>query len=845
MRLYLAEKRQQGEVIAKFLDPSANTDNKGGFIRLSSGDLVSWCRGHLYELAQPDEYDPKWRSWELEVLPIIPQRWKLIPKLDAEQQRLTINKLLYECDETVLCTDFDREGQYLGMNAIYEAGISDLSHILRAKLTALDTLSLKRAFSDLEPVEKSMSLYYSALARSHSDWLVGMNLTRLYTCLGRNVGCDGVVNLGRVITPAAALVAHRDAQIANFKSEDYYEIYADLIVQHGQFRAKWQPSDELKNEHGYVTDHNKVEAVAERLHGGSFSITGVERKTVQENPPLPFSLTELQAYCASHLGLTPSQTLKVVQSLYDRQYVSYPRTDCRYIPKSQHADAKMIFKALASDPGFTTIVNGCNPDLVSRAFDDKKFEGHSHNAIIPTSTPVDLKTLEPNEAAVYDVVRRYYCAQFYAPADYDVLRVSLKCQGENFTATGRTLRVPGYRVIFAPDTLKDIDSSVKAKEQKDFATSIPQLSQGEAVSPKEINIENKKTRPPKHYTMASLTRAMESIGSGLITDESVKNNREMTDFLKKHGIGTAATRAQIIDNLFKYGWCVTEDNCVIATQRAHEILSALPGSIKSPETTALWEDGLNRIAQMDPRRAPAGAQAFERKITEVVGELISRCTDKENQKIIEGKLSKAGSLSSKHETTEYKCPQCGKPLRRFKGKYGIFWGCHECKATFQDLNGKPLLQPEKNVPRCPKCGKPLRLIKSKKGALWWICQDKENCDYIVADLNGRPAPEEKCPACGSALKRCQSKNGSWFWVCTNKSCGKFFDDLGGQPLLEVRKCPKCGREMRLATRDKNGKAVAPYFYCTGYKEGCYCKVDKYGKILPDPKPLYKKGHKEK
>jgi len=844
MRLYLAEKRQQGETIARFLDPGARP--KGAWAELSGGDIVTWCRGHLYELAEPGDYDPAWKDWSADALPMIPQRWKLVPREGPQSQRQAVNRLLSKCDEVVLCTDFDREGQYLGMNALYEAGFSDLSRVFRAKLTALDAASLKRAFSSIEPVEKSMPLYWSALARSHSDWLVGLNLTRLYTCMGRAAGVSGVVNLGRVITPAAALVARRDAQIALFKPKDYYEIKADLIVQHGRFTAKWQPPRELQDGDGLVTDTRAAQEALSRIRAESFSVSGVEAKRQAENPPLPFTLAELQAWCASRLGFQPSRTLKIAQELYDRRIASYPRTDCAYIPEAQHAEARAILQALASDPKFAGIVAGCDPGIKSRAFSDRKFQGHAHNAIIPTTEAAGAADLDSDCMAVFDIIRRRYCAQFYAPAQWDCVKVSLLAGGESFSASGRTLAVPGYRVIFAPGALDEAEGGKPAPAQQ----RIPPVSQGEAAAPEDVRIEPRKTRPPKHFTLASLTRAMEGVGSALAEGGGAKASPEIMAFLKDHGIGTAATRAGIIDNLFKYGWCVKEGGNVIATRRAHEILAALPDAVKSPETTAAWEDSLDRISSMAPSEAERGAAEFEARIAQAVTALIGRCRGPEAAAFIASHLAKAaGGESAADGRPAPKCPGCGQPLRKFKGKSGgMFWGCRQCGTTYQDWKGAPLIPPSgPSAPKCPRCGSPLKPVKSRKGGLWWICQGpgggKEGCGYVAADAGGRPSPAFKCPKCGKLLRRCRRKDGSgWFWTCGEH----FFEDLQGAPVLDPPRCPDCGRPMRLCTRGKDGKPVAPYFWCTGWKEGCHCRVDKYGKRIEgvSGRRARARGHKE-
>ena len=538
MRLYLAEKHDQGDKIAKLLDPGLNVkaDKRATSHTLSNGDVVSWCRGHLYEPAPPEHYNPAYKQWKLSDLPFRPQHWELMPKEESEYNRSAVNELLSQADEVVICTDYDREGQVLGMTALFEAGFSNFSKIFRAKITELNSAELKKAFDHIEPISNSMPMFYSGVARRNSDWLVGMNFSRFFSCMAQELGIRETINLGRVMTPMIAMIVNRDVQIANFKSKDYYELYAQLAVQKGVFIAKWQPKKELLDKEGYMTDKAAAEQTERKCKGQNFIIDSVERKLAQEHPPLPFSLGDLSVYCANHFNISPSQTLEVVQFLYDNGYTTYPRTDCRYLPESRHAEAAATLDALKQDQNLTAVIAGCDLNIKSRAFNDKKFAGHPHGAIIPTSSVVDATRLTDLQFKIYDIIRRYYIAQFYVPAQYDTVKVTASCQDETFIARGRTLIKDGYRLIFGKDALKDSDLDVskvlKDSEDESAFANIPPVNQGENARNTAMRTDNKKTRAPKHYTLASFSAAIEHIGEALITDEQVLQNKQMLDFLK-------------------------------------------------------------------------------------------------------------------------------------------------------------------------------------------------------------------------------------------------------------------------------------------------------------------------
>lgn len=776
MRVYLAEKKQQGEIIAQFLDNSVKTgrhDNATSYT-LSNGDVVCWCQGHLFGLAMPDHYSEELKQWRLDTLPFRPDNWELTITPAGKKLMPVITRNLDKADEVILCSDFDREGQYLGINAIKMSGFT--GRILRAPVTALGKIELQRAFDKVEDISKTMNLYYSALARSHADYLVGINLTRFFTCLGAAVSYKDKVNIGRVITPTINLIVQRDIDIANFRPKNYYELKAELSAQKGKFTVTWQPQKEQLDADGYMTDMNLINSVHVKVKGRPFTIISVDKKKVTQQPPLPFSLSELQVYCGEHFNFTPDRTLEIAQKLYDEQYTSYPRTDCSYVPETQHQDASIIISQLSCDPEFKQIALGCDTSIKSQAFSDKKMGNSSHNAIIPTMEYKDPKNLSVDEFKVYDAIRRRYVAQFYVPAEFDAVIVTAECLGEFFKASGRTLTKAGYRIVYSEELLDD-NKDLSSEEN----TKIPPLTVGEVAIPQSLNIESKKTRAPKRYVQHTLTKAMRHI------DTLVDDVQQKAILKETKGIGTEATRAGIIKNLFEFGW-VKEDKTgkLYATEKAHELMTIIPKELKSPVMTALWENEFEKIAD-----GKVNYLNFENQIFSWVTQLINICSQPKAQEFIKAQFSKISTEAKKVETSI----------------------------------------------TCPYCKSALKQITGKDKQLYWVCTNKDNCNFITRDSFGVPVIEF-CPRCNGLLRQYKYKDSKdHFWKCTNEQCNAFYSDISGKPLKDLPTCPKCNREMRFSGNyDKDGKKQAPYFYCTGYKDkSCYCKLDKNFKEIVSKK----------
>ncbi|MBB1323137.1 DNA topoisomerase III [Shewanella sp. SR43-8] len=600
MILYIAEKPSLGRAIADVLPkPHKKGD---GFITAANGDCVSWCIGHLLEQAEPDAYDDAFKSWKLEHLPIVPQTWKLMPKTKTRSQLTVLRKLVKQASAIINAGDPDREGQLLVDEVIVYLGVKGdkLNQVQRLLISDLNPQAVKRALGQLRSNREFIPLSTSALARSRADWLYGMNMTRAYTIQGRKVGYQGVLSVGRVQTPLLGLVVRRDDEIANFKPKSFYEVLAHLVTEQQQtFTAKWQPSEACQpymDEDGRVLAKGLAENVVARINGQPAQVTKLEAKDKRQNPPLPYSLSALQIDAAKRFGLSAKEVLDTCQSLYERhKLITYPRSDSRYLPKDQHALATKVLDAVLK--GAAALVDGCdapNPKLKSKAWDDSKVD--AHHAIIPTEKVANFSSLSSNEAKLYQHVARQYLAQFYPAYMYAETAVEVTIAGGLFTTKARRDKSLGWKQLYKRATTvnqasSDSSSTSSDDDNDDTVQSLPPLVKGQILQCERGELLEKMTQAPKHFTDATLLGAMTGI-SRYVTNSDIKKILKETD-----GLGTEATRAGIIELLFKRGYLVRQGKSILATPVGVGLIRSLPESATTPDMTALWENSLDAISQ--------------------------------------------------------------------------------------------------------------------------------------------------------------------------------------------------------------------------------------------------------
>jgi DNA topoisomerase-3 len=587
MILYIAEKPSLGRAIADVLPrPHQKGD---GFIRAGNGDTVSWCIGHLLEQAEPDAYDPAFKQWRLEHLPILPQQWQLTPKPKTRKQLTVLRKLVKEADQLVHAGDPDREGQLLVDEVIEYLGVKDAKRaaVQRCLISDLNPEAVRRALQRLRPNREFIPLSTSALARSRADWLYGLNMTRAYTIQGRKVGYDGVLSVGRVQTPLLGLVVRRDQAIAAFVPKPFYEVRAHLLTDAREaFHAKWQPSEACapyQDEEGRVLSRPLAENVVKRISGQPGSVLEVDKKRRRQAAPLPYSLSSLQIDAAKRFGLSAKETLDCCQSLYEKhKLITYPRSDSRHLPLEHLARAPQVLGAIGhNSEALQDALAAADSRRKSQAWNDSKVD--AHHAIIPTEKKQAASGLQGRERQLYELIARQYVGQFLPDFEYFETRVEIDIAGGRFRTQAREVIVAGWKPFFG-----------RQEPAGDDATQLlPALSVGEVLQCERGELLEKMTQPPKHFTDATLLAAMTGIAR-FVEDRSIRQILKDTD-----GLGTEATRAGIIELLFRRGFLERRGKAIHATPAGIGLIDSLPRQTTLPDMTAQWEARLEAICQRE------------------------------------------------------------------------------------------------------------------------------------------------------------------------------------------------------------------------------------------------------
>lgn len=659
MRLFIAEKPSLGKAIASGL--GGGTPGDGCIV--CGSDVVTWCFGHILEQAAPEEYDEKYKTWRMADLPILPSVWKLNVTKSCAKQFSSIKKLVKEADEIVNGGDPDREGQLL-VDEVLEY-IGNKKPVKRILLNALDEKSVREALADLRDNSDFLGLKNSALARSRADWIIGLNLTRAYTIRMRTAGYQGAASVGRVQTPTMALVVRREEAIKNFHPVTHYALQVEWKHEHGMISSVWHPREDMQglDEENRLLDRNAADALLSRLQTNASvaaRIIKLEQQEKKEQPRLPYSLSSLQIEAGRKHGLSPQEVLDTMQSLYEKKLTTYPRSDCDYLPENQLADVAVILGNLKGLSGeISAMVNGADPSLRSKAWNDKKIS--AHHAIIPTRVKVDLDALSEMEAKLYLMVTMAYLAQFYPAHVYLAAKVEMEWNGEHFVAKGKTVKTMGWRSLYKTDTMTD-----EKEEDDNQQKSLPAMREGDNAYFIDGNVAERETKPPSRFTPATLLAAMKNI------HKHVKDKSLQVALQESQGIGTEATRAGIIETLQTRGFLIIEKKHLVPCEKAYQLCSVLPDEILYPDTTALWEQQLDEI-----KEGKLSVADFFSKQEETLRKLLRQAQ--------EAKIAEAKDI--------VKCPNCGKPMTRRKGPNGIFWGCSgypECKTTMEDNKGKPV-----------------------------------------------------------------------------------------------------------------------------------------------------------
>lgn len=578
MRLYLCEKPSQAKDIAAVLGAT----RRGDGCWLGNGVTVTWCIGHLLETAPPDAYDAKYKRWVLADLPIVPEKWKMLVKPKTASQYKAVKRLLGEAQELVIATDADREGEMIARELVEHCRYR--GPIQRLWLSALDEASIRKALAALKPGAETFSLYHSALGRSRADWLIGMNMSRLFTLLGRQSGYQGVLPVGRVQTPTLRLVVDRDRSIADFVPVAYWAIDVDLRHESMTFTAQWRANEDACDDQGRCLNPQLARDAADAMgNANTARLVKLRTERMREVAPLPFDLGTLQEICSKKLGLGAQETLDIAQSLYEtHKVITYPRSDCGYLPLSQHSEAPKILSALGrADAAVNELMPHIDPQRRSRAWNDAKVS--AHHGIIPTGAGKDVSQLTGKHRAVYTLIRARYLAQFLPNHEYDRTQADFDCAGQALRAVGKVIIEAGWKRAL-PESL----APAKGREAP-VPQALPTLVQGQDYAVAKVNLKDLWTQPPKPFTEGDLIKAMKNVAK-LVQDPLLKQKLKDTT-----GIGTEATRAGIIQGLLDRGYLVKNGKALSATPAAFSLIDAVPRAIADPGTTAIWEQALDMV----------------------------------------------------------------------------------------------------------------------------------------------------------------------------------------------------------------------------------------------------------
>lgn len=666
MKVCIAEKPSVAREIAEVLGA---TEKKNGYIE-GNGYQVTWTFGHLCTLKEPHDYTPDWKRWSLSSLPMVPPRFgiKLISNPTYEQQFKIIEGLMQKAEMIINCGDAGQEGELIQRWVMQKAGAK--CPVYRLWISSLTEEAIREGFQKLKEQAEFNRLYEAGLSRAIGDWLLGMNATRLYTLrYGQN---KQVLSIGRVQTPTLALIVNRQEEIENFKPEPYWElktVYRDVT-----FSAT----------KGKFTQKEEGEKFLETVRTSDFTVTDVSTKKGKEYAPRLFDLTSLQVECNKKYAFTADDTLKLIQSLYEKKVTTYPRVDTTFLSDDIYPKVPNTLNGLVDYSELVAPLKGIKLPKSKRVFDNSKVT--DHHAIIPTGVPA--RNLSDNERKVYDLVARRFIAAFYPDCEISTTTVLGKVEKAEFKVTGKQILKPGWRVVFGADQ-KDPDAD---PNQQDEEKVLPDFVIGES-GPHQPLLKETWTTPPKPYTEATLLRAMETAGK-------LVDNDELRDALKENGIGRPSTRAAIIETLFKRNYIRKERKSLFPTATGTELIHVIQEELlKSAELTGLWEKKLRQI-----EKGSYEARTFLEELKQMVNQIVinvlsdqsGRSITIEQKKAEEEKPKKSKAASASKEAGEKKprkprkkavpapaiCPICHKgTLLRGKNAYG----CSEYKngCTFR------------------------------------------------------------------------------------------------------------------------------------------------------------------
>ncbi len=750
MTVCIAEKPSVAREIAQIL--GAN-NRKDGFLE-GNGYAVTWTFGHFCTLKTPDDYNPLWKKWDLYALPMLPDKFetKLISNSGVKKQFGVIKKLLKEAKLVINCGDAGQEGELIQRWVLNQANYT--GKVQRLWISSLTSQAIQAGFQNLKDASDFDALYYAGFSRAIGDWLLGMNATRLYTL--KYGGFKQLLSIGRVQTPTLSMIVARQKEIENFKPKPFWEL-------HTEYRKV-----DFHDEEGRFEAPAEGEELLEKIKGKPFTIVSFEKKKGKEYPPSLFDLTSLQVYCNKKFGFSANQTLQIIQSLYEKKVVTYPRVDTTYLPNDVYPKVPGILKQLTNYSKFTATLLQSTLRKSSKVFNDKKVT--DHHAIIPTGVE---KQLPVEEQKVYDIIARRFIAVFYPDCIVSNNTVIGEVETIRFKATGKEILEEGWRVLFPKTKSKSEDGNKKDEEKL-----LPNFVKGES-GPHVPKLIEKKTQAPKYYTEATLLRAMETAGKKV-------DDEELRELMKANGIGRPSTRANIIETLFKREYIKRVRKQIHATVTGVDLIDVISNELlKSAELTGKWEQKLREI---ESKTYSAGN--FIKEMKTMVASLVNEVQmDNSGKKIAKPAQSKGGAkakgkkpkLPAADILKKQLCPKC-REGNILKGKTAF--GCSAFKegCNFRmpfSFMGKKV--PEKQALRLFKLGSTVNLKGFKQGTAKVEGSLKFDKDFAISFVEKKLATKV-----GQGVKQTKA--------------------------TEAPVCPKCGKG-----RVAKGKTA---YGCTNWKAGC-------------------------
>lgn len=684
--LVIAEKPSVARDIARVLHCSRQGNG------MLEGDryIVTWALGHLVTLADPEEYDRKYEKWEMGTLPMLPEHMRLVVIRQTARQFGVVKAQLYrkDVDQVIIATDAGREGELVARWILDKTGCT--KPIRRLWISSVTDKAIREGFASLKDGHDYDHLYQAAAARAEADWLVGINGTRALTCK-----YNAQLSCGRVQTPTLAMIAQRENEIKDFVPKEYY----GLTLMAGNIRWTWKDN---KSGSFRSFQRERLQKLAEDVSGASLQVVSVEKKAKKTMAPGLYDLTTLQREANQKFGFSAKETLNIMQRLYENHKVlTYPRTDSRYIGKDIVPTLKERLKACGTGP-YRKLAGALltHPIQTSSSFvDDKKVS--DHHAIIPTEQFVQLNHMTNEERKIYDLVVRRFLAVLYPASIYEQVSMEGKAAGEFFTASGKIIKSLGWKEIYQEDPLDEEE----AEDSVPMNQKLPEVKKGTCFVAEHVKVTTGKTKPPARFTEATLLAAMENPVRFMQT----KDKAAVKTIGETGGLGTVATRADIIEKLFHSFLMEKKGNEIYLTSKARQLLQLVPEDLKKPELTASWEMKLSRIAQGQMKQ-----HTFLKEIREYTCEIVDEI--------------KTGQGTFRHDNlTNKACPRCGKKLLAVNGKNGKLLVCQDRECGYKETISR------NTNARCPKCHKRMEmLVKGKEETFVCVCGYKEKLSAFQA-----------------------------------------------------------------------------------------------------------------